>query len=241
VSTSAAKGLAILQMSDVFRRERPLSNVHGIDDVTALVGMPELVVRGQVLRDGEWWLAVETRPGPQGCPGCGVRAVGHGRSRTTVRDLPIAGVPTVLVFARRRWRCPEPRCEVRTWSEHVDTIAPRVSLTERARARLAESPCVETNATRMCALVVGLRDVTVIGVAEWPMWLRIVIEAPGERPACCCGGVVHRHGVREVELVDLPVFGRPARLVWRKQRWRCTPVVVAGATRTLRSAPPDAR
>jgi transposase len=27
--------------------------------------------------------------------------------------------------------------------------------------------------------------------------------------------------VREVELVDLPVFGRPARLVWRKQRWRC--------------------
>jgi hypothetical protein len=68
-----------------------LSNVHGIDDATALVGMPELVVRGQVLRDGEWWLAVETRPGPQWCPGCGVRAVGHGRGRTTVRDLPIAG------------------------------------------------------------------------------------------------------------------------------------------------------
>ena len=33
--------------------------------------------------------------------------------------------------------------------------------------------------------------------------------------------MAHRHGVREVELVDLPVFGRPARLVWRKQRWRC--------------------
>ena len=81
---------------------------------------------------------------------------------------------------------------------------------------------METNATRMCVLLVGLPDVTVIGVAEWPMWLRIVIEAPGERPACCCGGVVHRHGVREVELVDLPVFGRPARLVWRKQRRRCT-------------------
>ena len=30
------------------------------------------------------------------------------------------------------------------------------------------------------------------------------------------------HGVRDVELVDLPVFGRPARLAWRKQRWRCT-------------------
>jgi hypothetical protein len=115
-----------------------LSNVHGIDDATALVGMPEFVVRAQVLRDGEWWLAVETPPGPQWCPGCGIRAVGHGRSRTTVRDLPIAGVPTVLVFARRRWRCPEPLCEMRTWSEHVDAIAPRASLTERSRARLAE-------------------------------------------------------------------------------------------------------
>jgi hypothetical protein len=37
-----------------------------------------------------------------------------------------------------------------------------------------------------------------------------------------CGGLAHRHGIREVELVDLPVFGCPARLVWRKQRWRCT-------------------
>jgi transposase len=37
----------------------------------------------------------------------------------------------------------------------------------------------------------------------------------------CCEVLSHRHGTREVELVDLPVFGRPARLVWNKQRWRC--------------------
>ena len=114
-----------------------MSNVHGSDDATALVGMPELVVRGQVLRDGEWWLAVETPSGPRWCPGCGVRAVGHGRSRSTVRDLPIAGVPTVLVFARRRLQCPEPLCEINTWSEQIEAIAARASLTERARARLA--------------------------------------------------------------------------------------------------------
>jgi transposase len=81
---------------------------------------------------------------------------------------------------------------------------------------------LETNATRMCALLVGLPDVDIIGVGDWPRWLRVVIETPSERPDCSCGGIVHRHGVREVELVDLPVFGRPARLVWRKQRWRCT-------------------
>jgi hypothetical protein len=29
----------------------------------------------------------------------------------------------------------------------------------------------------MCALLVGLPDVNVIGVGEWPAWLRVVIEA----------------------------------------------------------------
>ena len=27
----------------------------------------------------------------------------------------------------------------------------------------------------MCALLVGLPDVSVVGVGEWPQWLRIVI------------------------------------------------------------------
>lgn len=75
--------------------------------------------------------------------------------------------------------------------------------------------------TRMCALLVGLPDVAVVGVDEWPSWLRVVIVAGRERRPCSCGGRVHRHGVCEVVLVDLPVFGRPTRLVWRKQRWRC--------------------
>jgi transposase len=73
----------------------------------------------------------------------------------------------------------------------------------------------------MCALLVGLPDVVVVGVGDWPSWLRVTITIDGERPVCSCGGAVHRHGVREVVLVDLPVFGRPTRLVWRKQRWRC--------------------
>ena len=78
------------------------------------------------------------------------------------------------------------------------------------------------DATRACALLVGLPDVSVVDVAEWPSWLRVTVAGAGGRPVCSCRGVVHRHGVREVVLVDLPAFGRPARLVWRKQRWRCT-------------------
>jgi transposase len=53
-------------------------------------------------------------------------------------------------------------------------------------------------------------------------WLRIEITRRAGRPVCeGSGGGVHDHGRRDVVLVDLPVFGRPARLVWAKQRWRC--------------------
>jgi transposase len=90
---------------------------------------------------------------------------------------------------------------------------------------------LETDPTRMCALLVGLPDVHVAAVGEWPQWLRIAITTRSGRPVCDCGGSVHGHGVRDVELVDLPVFGRPARLLWRKQRWRCT---ACGTTSTKR-------
>ena len=73
----------------------------------------------------------------------------------------------------------------------------------------------------MCALLVGLPDVAVLGVGEWPRWLLVVVATLAGRPACGCGAAPHGHGVRDVDLVDLPVFGRPARLRWRKQRWRC--------------------
>jgi transposase len=72
----------------------------------------------------------------------------------------------------------------------------------------------------MCALLVCPPDVTVMGVGEWRCWLRIEI-ATDRPPPSCCELLAHRYGTRQVELVDLPVFGRPTRLVWTKQRWRC--------------------
>ncbi len=81
---------------------------------------------------------------------------------------------------------------------------------------------MESNPSRMCELLVGLPDVNVIGVGDWPLYLRIAITTRAERPACPgCGGVVHRHDVDEVELADLPCFGRRTRLVWHKRRWKC--------------------
>jgi transposase len=109
---------------------------HGSDGATALLGMPGFVVEAQLEVDGEIWLLVETTAETVGCPGCGTRAVGHGRRRVKVRDLPVAGRPVVLVWAKRQWRCPEPDCATKTWSETSDEIRPRASLTERARAEM---------------------------------------------------------------------------------------------------------
>src|SRR5215207_1732597 len=107
--------------------------------VSALLGLDGFVVRAQLLDEesGEWWLAVETSEDRAWCPACGVRAVGHGRRRVVVRDLPLADRPVVLVWDKRRWRCPEAVCRARTWSEESDHIGPRAVLTERARAEIA--------------------------------------------------------------------------------------------------------
>jgi transposase len=75
--------------------------MHGSDGATALFDMAGFAVGGHVLDGGEWWLLVETTTDVIGCPDCGVRAVGHGRRRVQVRDLPIAGRPVRLVCDER--------------------------------------------------------------------------------------------------------------------------------------------
>lgn len=105
----------------------------GSDAAAVLVGMPEFVVRAAVEEEGEVWVLIETPATATGCPACGTRAQSKGRRRTKVRDLEAGGRPVALAWAKRRWRCPDPDCEVATWTEQVDSIASRAVLTERAR------------------------------------------------------------------------------------------------------------
>jgi transposase len=93
-----------------------------------------VVVEGRVVA-GEFELTVETTAAVVGCSGCGVRARSKGRSRVRVRDVDAFGRRVQLVWVKRRWRCPEPLCAVATWTEQSAEIAPRATLTERARAR----------------------------------------------------------------------------------------------------------
>ena len=82
---------------------------------------------------------------------------------------------------------------------------------------------MEYDPTRMCELLVGLGDVEVLSVGdEGGGPLRVHVRCRAARPPCGgCGGLLWSDGERAVVLVDLPAFGRPVRLVWRKRRWRC--------------------
>jgi len=70
--------------------------------------------------------------------------------------------------------------------------------------------------------LVGLKDVRVLYYERWGPQVELVIEQVLSDPRCpSCGG---RARVKErplVRYVDLPVYGAPMRLGWRKHRMRC--------------------
>src|SRR5215207_7442494 len=75
----------------------------------------------------------------------------------------------------------------------------------------------------MCELLVGLPAITVLAVDDNSADVVVHIESRLSRPGCpSCGTPVWVRDRPVVELVDLPCFGRPARLVWHKHRWCCS-------------------
>ena len=78
---------------------------------------------------GWWW-----RPprAVAGCPGCGVIAEARGRRVRRLHDIPAFGAPVELVWRQRRYRCAEPACPVRGFSEDHALAPARAKLTARA-------------------------------------------------------------------------------------------------------------
>jgi transposase len=89
-----------------------------------------------------------------------------------VRDLPVAGRPVVLCWVKRIWCCPHPLCEQRTWTERHEAIAPRATLTERARAWAFEQ------VGRHDAAVA--RTATTLGVAWWTVMRQVIDRGTGQ-------------------------------------------------------------
>ncbi len=67
-----------------------------------------------------------------GCPACGVVAVGHGRRRIRLHDIPCFGRPVRLLWAKRLWRCPDEHCPTQVFSEQHALAGKRAILTRRA-------------------------------------------------------------------------------------------------------------
>ena len=95
----------------------------GIDGVHV-----ELVER----REGLLIVTVSSPAAPAGCPSCGVVAVGRGRRRRVLHDVP--GVTRVRVVWRQRiWRCLDEGCARKTFVEQLPAlVARRGSITKRA-------------------------------------------------------------------------------------------------------------
>ena len=132
----------------------------------ALLGLDGFEVLAAAEAGGEVELLVQTTAGLVGCPLCGAVARAKDRRPTWVRDLPVAGRAVVLCWVKRIWCCPHPQCEQRTWTERHEAIAPRATLTERARAWAFEQ--------------VGRHDAAVartartLGVAWWTVMRQVI-------------------------------------------------------------------
>lgn len=73
-----------------------------------------------------------------------------------------------------------------------------------------------------CDRLVGLPGVHVIDVDRRPAGLVVEVESPPAVMGCpTCGVVARSHGRRTVTLVDIPCFGAPTRVRWRKRTWTC--------------------
>jgi transposase len=77
-----------------------------------------------------------------------------------------------------------------------------------------------------CDLLVGLSNLHVVTVDRISLGrgegLLVRTESPPTVTGCPgCGVVARSHGRRTIELIDIPCFGRPVRVRWRKRTWTC--------------------
>ena len=135
---------------------------HGSASGSILLGLDGFEVVAAEVIDDEWWLAVQTTATTVGCGGCGTQARLHARRTVEVRDLPIGGRPVVLAWRKRVWRCVEPACAVRTWTEQRAAIRPRAVLTCRAWAEASRRVGKDAHAVAAVARDLGVGWATVM-------------------------------------------------------------------------------
>jgi transposase len=186
-----------------------------------LVGLgPDVEIRGVLGQpNGPVLIFVQTRlDGPVGCPSCGSVAVVKDRPVVELVDLCSFGRPARLMWRKRRWECPDPDCEKRSFTEQNPAIAPaRGAMTVRAG--------------RWCCEQVGRQGRTVAEVArglgcDW----HTVNDAVIGWGAALLAADAARIGPVAALGLDETLFCRTGP--WRTQSW-CTSIVDVGTGQLL--------
>ena len=77
-------------------------------------------------------------------------------------------------------------------------------------------------ATGLAEALLGLDGFCVLTVEETSGEIIVTVETTAGIVGCStCGVRAEAQDRLRVDIRDLPCFGRPARLVWMKRRWRC--------------------
>ena len=86
----------------------------------------------------------------------------------------------------------------------------------------AKRAYVHHEPSEILASLFGLKDVRVLSISRVEEIVEVWIENDIDRVDCCqCGKKAQLKDRPVVTYVDLPCFGEPARVVWRKHRFRC--------------------
>jgi transposase len=194
------------------------------DDATSCLAQIALDLPGfTVLAAGEYGgeleVLIETPPRNVECGRCGRPASPHARREHLLRDVAVAGRPTMLVWRKRIWRCRNVACPTVTWSETTNLAAPRAALTQRAKAWVARRVGAEADTVAGVARALGVGWAAVMrAVAEVGQPL---IDTAGRIDAVSGLGVdehawqranARRSTQWATGIVDLTP-GRPARLL----------------------------
>ncbi len=143
------------------------------------------------------------------------------------------------MWAKRICRCPDPDCEVRTWSERCDDIASRASLTERARAEICRRVGAEEDSVAKAARDFGvgwhtamasLRHHGLPSVEEplvwrgsrlWAWTRTVLLHAGPRRPTTYVTGFVDLHRGRLLDIALAAVNSVVETwLAERDENWR---------------------
>ena len=128
----------------------------GIGLAEALLGLDGFRVLEVVEGPDELVITIETTVSVVGCRSCGTRAEAHDRMPIDIRDLPCFGRPARLRWIKRRWRCVDPDCEAKTWTEGSPHVDVQVVLTRRAGAEACRQVGQEARAVSVVAAELGV-------------------------------------------------------------------------------------